>query len=79
MYRIYFDGNEVVDNVDYRVGLWLEASKQDLALIPSGPQEGLHVIIYTLASWEMQATLKFDAEIREWTARIIPGTTVDCP
>jgi hypothetical protein len=56
-------------------GLWLEASKDDLALIPDGPREGMHVVIYMTGELEMEAILSLDHASGAWLARPISGTT----
>jgi hypothetical protein len=75
MHRIYFDSNDAPD-VD-RYGLWLDKSREDLAKIPGGPQEGQTVTIYMIGELEMEATLEWDAEWKAWTARPIAGTIRD--
>jgi hypothetical protein len=72
MHRIYFDTNEGSDG---GYGLWLGASKDDLALIPDGPQEGMHVVIYMTGELEMEAILSLDHASGAWLARPISGTT----
>lgn len=75
MHRIYFDSNDRADSERY--GLWLDKSRDDLAKIPGGPQEGLTVTIYMTGEIEMEARLEWDAEWRAWTAREIAGTVRD--
>jgi hypothetical protein len=72
MYRIYFDTN---DSVEGGYGLWLNASKEDMGRIPSGPQDGMRVIIYMTGELEMEAVLAFMPEHAAWIARPVPGTT----
>jgi hypothetical protein len=72
--RVYFDTNERPPGPD-RYGLWLSASKEDLARIPGGPREGMRVIIYMDGELEMEAVLIFHSEWKAWTAQPIPGTT----
>ena len=74
MHRVYFDTNEgCVDRDGY--GLWLNASREDLARIPGGPREGMRVVIYMTDELEMEADLAFDSDRNVWTALPIPGTT----
>jgi len=73
MYRVYFDGNEGVE--DGRCGLWLNKSVQDLAKIPGGPKEGMIVTIYMIGQIEAEATLAWCGDPwTAWTARVIEGT-----
>jgi len=53
MPRVYFDGNDAVDNGRY----WLGSAKsiQDMAEIPDGPKEGLQVTISMIGEIEMEA------------------------
>jgi hypothetical protein len=67
MYRIYFDGNDGLD--DKRYGLWLGKSTEDLAKIPGGPKERMQVTIYMTGEIEMEATLEWDEKWNAWTAR----------
>ena len=73
MYRVYFDGNEGPDNERY--GLWLDRSREELAQIPGGPQEGMVITIYMIGEIEMEAVLEWDDIWKAWTARWIEGTT----
>lgn len=70
--RVYFDGNDAVDNGRY----WLGSAKsiQDMAEIPGGPKEGLQVTISMIGEIEMEATLEWDSRCNAWTARWIEGT-----
>ena len=70
MHRIYFDTNEGRRD---GYGLWLDASRQDLAQIADGPQDGMRVIIYMTGELEMEATLAFDANQNAWIAIPPPG------
>jgi hypothetical protein len=72
MHRIYFDTNEGTPDGDY--GLWLNASKDDLARIPNGPQEDMRVIIYMTGELEMEAILAFVPDHAAWVAHPISGT-----
>jgi hypothetical protein len=71
MHRIYFDTNEGIDGA---YGLWLDASKRDIARIPNGPEHGMRVIIYMTGELEMEATLAFEPIQKAWIALPIPGT-----
>ncbi len=72
VHRIYFDSNDRTEVNVY--GLWLNTSKEDLAKIPGGPQEGTKVVIYMTGEIEMEATLEWNARWNAWTARAIEGT-----
>jgi hypothetical protein len=73
MYRVYFDTNEGCTDRD-GYGLWLNPSREDLARIPGGPQDGMKVIIYMTGELEMEAVLSFDQDGGVWTALPIAGT-----
>jgi hypothetical protein len=72
MHRVYFDGNDRTERNCY--GLWLAKSKEDLAKIPSGPQEGMKVTIYSIGEIEMEAILGWSTQWNSWTARGIEET-----
>jgi hypothetical protein len=72
MHRVYFDTNEGCRD---GYGLWLNASREDLARIPDGPRDGMTVIIYMTDELEMEAVLAFDSDQNVWTALPVPGTT----
>jgi hypothetical protein len=72
MHRIYFDSNEGTE--DWRYGLWLSKSIEELAKIPGGPKEGMLVTIYMIGEIEMEATLEWNARWDGWTARPLEGT-----
>jgi hypothetical protein len=78
MHRIYFDSNEGTGGDD-GYGLWLDASRKDLARIPGGPREGMQVVIYMTGELEMEAVLAFNAAIEAWMAVPITGTTKYAP
>lgn len=72
LYRIYFDAN----NWDgERYGLGLVDSLRDIEPIADKLTEGMTVIIYMPDELEMQATLEFDAQRKNWWARPVEGTT----
>lgn len=71
MHRIYFDTNEGVEG---GYGLWLSASREDIARIPGGPQDGMRVIIYMAGEVEMEAVLAFMPEHAAWIASPVAGT-----
>lgn len=75
-HRVYFDGNDGLDDPQGHCsyGLWLTASKADLALIPGGPQAGMIVTIYMTGEIEMEAHLEWNDEHMAWMARPIEGT-----
>ena len=74
MPRIYFDTNEGLPDRD-GYGLWLDASREDLARIPGGPKTGMRVTIYMTGELEMEAVLAFESANKVWVARPIAGTT----
>jgi hypothetical protein len=75
MYRIYFDGNDADEAGRYL--LYLDRSRQDLAAIPGGPQEGTQVTIYMVGEIEMEATLEWNSKWNSWVAHPIKGTVRD--
>jgi hypothetical protein len=72
MHRVYFDGNDAIDNERYWLGL--SKSIEDLAKIPGGPIEGTQVTIYMTGEIEMEATLEWDSKENVGLARWIKGT-----
>jgi hypothetical protein len=74
VHRIYFDTNAGSPDHD-GYPLWFETSKQDLARIPDGPQEGMRVVIYMTGELEVEAVLAFDPKWKVWMGMPIAGTT----
>jgi hypothetical protein len=73
MHRIYFDGNDGTPDTGCYC-LYLNKSREDLAKIPGGPQEGMMVTIGMTGEIELEATLEWYPSWQIWTARPVEGT-----
>jgi hypothetical protein len=74
MHRVYFDENEQAGE---GYALWLPTSISDLERIGGELRDGLRVVIYWTGECEMEAVLKFDADVDSWIAVGDPSTYND--
>lgn len=71
MHRIYFDANS--GTVEYGFFLTFNKSKEELSAMGEVLAEGVHVIIYDLEEFEVEAVLYFDRDNDVWKAVPLPG------